>query len=234
MRIEIWSDIACPWCYIGKRRFEQALGAFPHRDRVEVVHRSYLLDPGAPTEPVETVAEMLGRKYGGGAGAGRTMIDRVEAVAAEEGMVWRHHSSLRVDTLDAHRLLHLAREEGCQDSLLEALYAAYFAQARNIADHDTLAELATGAGISEDRVREVLGSTEFTDAVFAEAAEAGALGANGVPFYVAERKYAVPGAQPVEVFTQVLEQAWHEAHPSLQVVTGGSTVEACGPDGCLI
>ena len=233
MRIEIWSDIACPWCYIGKRRFEKALAVFPHRDRVEVVHRSYLLDPGAPTEPVETVAEMLGRKYGGGADAGRAMIDRVEAVAAEEGMVWRHHSSLRVNTLDAHRVLHLARQEGHQDALLEALYAAYFAQARNVADHDTLVELATGAGISAERVHEVLGSTEFTDEVFAEAAEAGALGASGVPFYVAERKYGVPGAQPVEVFTQVLEQAWQDAHPALQVVTGGND-DACGPDGCAI
>lgn len=230
MRIEIWSDIACPWCYIGKRRFEKALAAFPHRDDVEVVHRSYLLDPGAPAEPVETVAQVLGRKYGGGEAAGRQMIDRVEAVAAEEGMIWRHHSSLRVSTLDAHRLLHLARESGAAEALLEALYDAYFARARNVADHDTLVELAVGAGLDEQSVREVLASSRYTDEVFAEAQEAGALGANGVPFTVIDRSYGVPGAQPVEVLGEVLEQAW-ASRRSLQLVTAG---DDCGPDGCAI
>lgn len=232
VRIEIWSDIACPWCAIGKRRFEKALAAFPHRDQVEVVHRSYLLDPGAPTQPVETVAEVLGRKYGGGAAAGRAMVDRVEAAAAEEGMVWRHHESLRVSTLDAHRLLHLSRETGHEPALLELLYAAYFAEGRNVADHDTLLALATEVGMPEQRVREVLGSTEFTDEVFAEAQEAGALGATGVPFFVIERRYAVPGAQPAEVFSQVLAQAWADTHPGLQVVGAGD--DACGPEGCAI
>jgi predicted DsbA family dithiol-disulfide isomerase len=231
MRIEIWSDVVCPWCYIGKRRLEKALAAFPHADEVELVYRAYQLDPDAPVEPVETVAEALGRKYGGGAEAGRQMVDRVEAVAAEEGMVWRHHESLRVNTVDAHRLLHLAAEHGRQAELKEALLASYFINAENVADHDTLVRIATEAGLDEGRVREVLAGSDYLAAVEAEAREAAALGANGVPFFVVDRKYGIPGAQPVEVFTQVLEKAWSESQPSLDLVGGG---EACGPDGCAL
>ena len=136
MRIEIWSDVVCPWCYIGKRRLEKALGTFPHADEVEVVWHSYLLDPSAPKVPVETVAESLGRKYGGGPEGGKAMIDRVEAVAAEEGLLFRHHASLRVGTVDTHRVLHLALETGgpeLQGRLKEALLDAYFVQTENVA-----------------------------------------------------------------------------------------------------
>src|SRR6476620_12610003 len=148
MRIEIWSDVVCPWCYIGKRRLEKALTDFPHADEVELVWRSFQLDPGAPNVPVETVADSLGRKYGGGPDGGKQMIDRVEAVAAEEGMIWRHHESLRVGTMDAHRLLHLALHDGgptLQGQLKEALLAAYFVGARNVADHGELRAIAVGA-----------------------------------------------------------------------------------------
>jgi predicted DsbA family dithiol-disulfide isomerase len=232
MRIEIWSDVVCPWCYIGKRRLEKALATFPHADEVELVYRAYQLDPGAPVEPTETVAEALGRKYGGGSAAGRQMVDRVEAVAAEEGMLWRHHESLRVNTVDAHRLLHLAAEHGRQAELKEALLAAYFIGAANVADHDTLVRLATGAGLDEARVREVLDGSEYVASVESEAREAAALGANGVPFFVVDRKYGIPGAQPVEVFTQVLEKAWAEAQPKLDLVDADA--EACGPEGCAL
>lgn len=234
MRIEIWSDVVCPWCYIGKRRLEKALATFDHADDVEIVWRSFQLDPSAPTEPVETVAEALGRKYGGGPEAGREMIDRVEAVAAEEGLLFRHHRSLRVGTVDAHRVLHLALETGgpaLQGRLKEALLAAYFVETENVADHDTLVRLATGVGLDEARVREVLASDEYADAVEADIREAAALGATGVPFYVVDRRYGVSGAQPSEVFAQVLERAWSDAHPALDLVGGA---DACGPDGCAI
>ena len=234
MRIEIWSDVVCPWCYIGKRRLEKALATFDHADDVEIVWRSFQLDPSAPKVPVETVAESLGRKYGGGPGAGRQMIDRVEAVAAEEGLLFRHHRSLRVGTVDAHRLLHLALETGgpaLQGRLKEALLAAYFVETENVADHDTLVRLAAGIGLDEARVREVLASDEYADAVEADIREAAALGATGVPFYVVDRRYGVSGAQPSEVFGQVLERAWSDAHPALDLVGGA---DACGPDGCAI
>jgi predicted DsbA family dithiol-disulfide isomerase len=232
VRIEIWSDVVCPWCYIGKRRLEKALAGFDHE--VDIVWRSFELDPSAPKVPVETVAEALGRKYGGGPDAGRQMIDRVEAVAAEEGLLFRHHRSLRVSTVDAHRVLHLALETGgaeLQGRLKEALLSAYFIETENVADHDTLLRIATGVGLDEVRVKEVLAGDEFADAVEADIREAAALGATGVPFYVVDRKYGVSGAQPSEVFTQVLERAWADAHPVLDLVGGA---DACGPDGCAI
>jgi predicted DsbA family dithiol-disulfide isomerase len=234
MRIEIWSDVVCPWCYIGKRRLEKALATFDHADEVEIVWRSFELDPSAPKVPVETVAEALGRKYGGGPEAGRQMIDRVEAVAAEEGLLFRHHQSLRVSTVDAHRLLHLALETGgpeLQGRLKEALLSAYFIETENVADHDTLLRIATATGLDEVRAKEVLTTDEYADAVEADIREAAALGATGVPFYVVDRKYGVSGAQPADVFGQVLERAWADAHPRLDVVGGA---DACGPDGCAI
>jgi predicted DsbA family dithiol-disulfide isomerase len=234
MQIEIWSDVVCPWCYIGKRRLETALDSFEHADDVEIVWRSFELDPSAPKEPVETVAEALGRKYGGGPEAGTQMVDRVEAVAAEEGLLFRHHQSLRVNTVDAHRVLHLALETGgpaLQGRLKEALLAAYFVETENVADHDTLLRIAAGVGLDEVRVKEVLTGDEYADAVEADVREAVSLGATGVPFYVVDRKYGIAGAQPGEVFAQVLEKAWAESHPTLDVVGGA---EACGPDGCAL
>jgi len=234
MRIEIWSDVVCPWCYIGKRRLETALADFPHRDEVEVVWRSFQLDPAAPAVPTETVAESLGRKYGGGAEAGRQMIDRIEAVAAEEGLLFRQHQALRVNTVDAHRLLHLALETGgreVQGKLKEALLSAYFVETENVADHDTLTRIAVENGLDRDRVAEVLGSDAFAEEVQGDIAEAASLGATGVPFFVIDRRYGVSGAQPAEVFSQVLERAWDDTHPKLDVVGGA---EACGPDGCAI
>jgi predicted DsbA family dithiol-disulfide isomerase len=233
MRIEIWSDVVCPWCYIGKRRLERALADFEHADDVEIVYRSYQLDPAAPVEPTETVAESLGRKYGGGEAGGRKMIDQVEAVAAEEGLLFRLHQALRVNTVDAHRVLHLAAEKGVQAALKEALLEAYFVDTANVADHDTLVRLATGVGLDEAEVRELLAGSRFVADVEQEAREAAALGATGVPFFVIDRKYGIPGAQPAEVFGQVLEKAWAEAHPKLDLVGGGADASGvCGPDGC--
>ncbi len=238
MRIEIWSDVVCPWCYIGKRRLEAALVSFraEHPEHaIEVVWRSYQLDPSAPEVPVETVAEALGRKYGGGPDAGRRMIDRVEAVAAEEGLLFRHHASLRVSTVDAHRLLHLALESGgpeLQGRLKEALLAAYFVETENVADHATLTRIAAACGLDPARVVSVLGSDEYADAVEQDVREATELGAGGVPFYVVDRKYGVSGAQSAEVFSGVLERAWADAHPVLDLVGGGA--DGCGPEGCAV
>jgi len=230
--IEVWSDVVCPWCYIGKRRLESALAEFPHD--VEVVWRSFQLDPGAPVVPTETVAESLGRKYGGGPEAGARMIDNVEAVAAEEGLIYRLHSAQRANTVDAHRLLHLALEQGgpaLQGAVKEALLAAYFTDARNVADHAELRDIAVGAGVDAERVDAVLASGEYRDEVYADIEQAQAYGASGVPFFVIDKKYGVSGAQPADTFRQVLDRAWSDAHPSLEVVGAG---DACGPDGCAV
>jgi predicted DsbA family dithiol-disulfide isomerase len=229
MRVEIWSDVVCPWCYIGKRRLEKALADFPHADEVEIVWRSFQLDPSAPNTPVETVAEHLGRKYGGGPDAGRQMIDRTEAAAAEEGMIWRHHESVRVGTMDAHRLLHAA--DGLRGELKEALLDAYFVRAENVADHETLTRIATEVGLDEVLVKDVLTSDRYADEVEADIREAAAYGATGVPFFVIDQRYGVSGAQPVEVFRQVLDRAWGDSHPALEVIGGE---DACDPDGCAI
>ena len=236
MQIEIWSDVVCPWCYIGKRRLESALEHFEHADEVEVVWRSFQLDPAAPREATEGIAEHLGAKYGGGVAAGRQMIDRVSEVAAQEGLVFSYHDAQRASTVDAHRLLHLALAEGgpaLQGELKERLLAAYFTEAQNPADHAVLTRVAVAAGLPEDRVSQVLGSDEHADEVEADVAQATAYGAGGVPFFVVDRKYGVSGAQPAEVFTQVLERAWADSQPLLQVA-GGTGGGACGPDGCPV
>ena len=226
MRIEIWSDVVCPWCYIGKRRLESALADFPHRDQVEVVWRSFQLDPSAPTTPTETVLDMLGRKYG----AGQDAIDRVEALAAEEGMLFRHGQAPHVNTLDAHRLLHAAGVK--RGELKEALLHAYFVEAQNVADHDVLARVATEVGLDDVTVKSVLTSDEHADDVEADIRQAAAYGATGVPFFVVEGRYGISGAQPTETFRHALDRAWAETQPAIEVI--GGTDDACGPDGCPI
>lgn len=235
MLIEIWSDVVCPFCYLGKRRLEKALADFEGKDDVEIVWRSFLLDPGAPDEPVETVAQSLGRKYGGGPEAGQRMVDQVEAAAAEEGMIWRHSQSLRVGTITAHRLLHLAHAEGgagVQDTLKESLLHAYFVDAANVADHALLRQLAVDAGLPAERVDAVLATDEFTAEMWADVEQAQAYGASGVPFFVFDSTFAVSGAQPVETFTAALERA-RAAAPAL-VHVDSAAGDACGPDGCAI
>ncbi len=238
MRIEIWSDIACPWCLIGKRRLESALSRAGHGEEIELVYRSFLLDPSSPQVPDgRTTAEHLGAKYGGGAAAGQQMVDRMEAVAAEEGLLFRLGEAQRVSTLDAHRLLHLALAEGgpaLQGRLKEELLGAYMLRAENVADHDTLRRTADKVGLPAARVEALLASQEYADAVEADIREAAALGATGVPFYVIDRKYGVSGAQPADTFWQVIERAWAEQQPVLQHLSGEDHDAACGPDGCAI
>ena len=237
MKIEIWSDVVCPWCYIGKRRIENALAEFEHADEVEVHWRSYELDPGAPTDPTESTTAMLARKYGQTPEGAQQMQDRVEAVAAEAGLVYRLSQTMHLNTVDAHRLIHLAHEQGgteLQGRVKEALLAAYFTEARNVADHAVLRDVAQASGLDTNRVEQVLGSREFEADVRADVAQAQAYGAGGVPFFVVDGKYGVSGAQPTEVFTQVLDRAWSESHPRLEVLATADGAEACGPDGCAI
>lgn len=238
MRIEIWSDVVCPWCYIGKRRLEKALtntGLQP-----EIIWKSYELDPSSPKVPTQTVAEHLGQKYGGGPAAGQQMIDRVEAVAAEEGLIYRLGQAQRANTIDAHRLLHLALHQGgpeLQGRLKEALLAAYFLNIENPADPDTLTRIAAEVGLDSERVQEVLAGDEYADEVERDIREAASLGANGVPFFVIDRKYGVSGAQPVEVFEKALRRAAAESLQTVGSGPAGSSPQAdgvCGPDGCAI
>jgi predicted DsbA family dithiol-disulfide isomerase len=231
MRIDIWSDVVCPWCYIGKRRLEEVLSSFPHVDEVEVVYRSFELDPTAPQEGTESVVDALTRKYGPGSDQ---MMDRVAHVAAEVGLRFDYAHATHTKTIDAHRLLHLALDvagpEG-QRALKEALLDAYFGHGRSMGDHAVLRDVAVGTGLPVERVEAVLRTDEYAAEVQADLDQARAYGISGVPFFVVDSKYAVSGAQPTELFTQLLERAWGEAHPSLEVVGDGTV---CGPDGCPV
>ncbi len=234
LRVEIWSDIACPWCYVGKARFEKALAAFPQRDQVEVVHRSFELDPGRAKDDVQPVLTMLAKKYGMSEAQAQAGEDNLGAQAAAEGLQYRTRGRDHGSTFDMHRLLHLAKEHGRQDELVQRLYRANFAEERSLFnDDERLVEIAVGAGLDEAEVRKVLADPQaYADEVRADEREAAQLGATGVPFFVLDRKYGVSGAQPAEVFERALTQAWGERSPLTLVEDGGA--EACGPDGCAV
>jgi predicted DsbA family dithiol-disulfide isomerase len=233
MRIEIWSDVVCPWCYIGKRHLEAALDSFEHSEDVELVYRSFELDPTAPEVPVETTVESLARKFGTDVPRARELMKRADDVAASVGLEFRHADAPHARTVDAHRLLHLALAHGRQAELKEALLAAYFGRGESMGDHDVLRKAAAEVGLDPGRVDDVLASEEYLDAVHADIAQARAYGATGVPFFVVDQKYGVSGAQPTEVFSELLDRAWTESRPAVQLV-GGPAADACGPDGCAI
>jgi predicted DsbA family dithiol-disulfide isomerase len=227
MRVEIWSDVVCPWCYIGKRRFEAALAEFPHAAHVEVVWRSFELDPAAPAVRDGSNVERLARKYGVSAEQAQAMLDRMTLVADGEGLPFRLDIARSGNTFDAHRLLHLALQHGVQDALKEALLAAYQVEGEVISDHDVLTTRAVVAGLDEREVRALLDGDRFAAEVRRDESEAQELGISGVPFFVVDRRYAVSGAQDSDVLLGVLERAWSARTP-LEVVDG----DACGVDGC--
>ncbi|MFC8275368.1 DsbA family oxidoreductase [Streptomyces sp. NPDC057271] len=228
MRVEIWSDIACPWCYIGKARFEKGLAEFAHRDEIEVVHRSFELDPNRPKGDTAPVIDMLAKKYGRTLDEARAMEAHVASNAHSEGLGYRTEGRDHGNTFDIHRLLHLAKERGRQNELLDLAYRANFAEERSVFDDETLVRLGAEAGLDETEVRTVLADeTAYADAVRADEREAAELGANGVPFFVLDRRYGISGGQPAEVFTQALEQAWQGR--ALQPVGGDAA--ACDVDG---
>ena len=210
MLIEIWSDVVCPWCYIGKRRFETALSGFEHRDHVEVRFRSFELDPRAPLEREGPYAERLAEKYGAGLAEAEAMIARMSNAAAAEGIDMRFDVARPGNTFDAHRLLHLAARHGRQPEVKERLFAATFTEGLPISEPATLGELAEDAGLPAGAAAEVVSSDQFADEVRADEEEAARLGVTGVPFFVLGRRYAVGGAQRPEVLLDILRRAWAE------------------------
>ena len=207
MRVDIWSDVVCPWCYVGKARFERALSDFTHRDEVEVVFRSFELDPGYPKDERETAVSMLSRKYGIPEAQARAADARVAGLAAAEGLGYDSGRPVG-NTFDIHRVIHLGREKGVQQELISAVNEAYFARARRVFDRDVITEVAAGAGLDASAVREVLDGDAFADAVRQDELEARQLGISGVPFFVFDMALGVSGAQPAETFTSALNQAW--------------------------
>lgn len=235
VNVEVWSDIACPWCYIGKRRFATALADFPHREHVEVTWRAYELSPSTPVGPGRPEIEMLAALKGIPHDQVKRMFAQVTAVAAGEGLAYDFDRALAVNTFAAHRLVHLARTTGGADlaeRTLEALFSAHFEHGADLGDEDTLVRIVSGAGVDADAARAALADGTGADAVRADEDEARALGVTGVPFFVVDRRIAVSGAQPADVFTQLLETAWRDANPVQVLATADGA--ACVDDSCAV
>jgi predicted DsbA family dithiol-disulfide isomerase len=213
MRVEIWSDIACPWCYIGRRRFEQALNQFEHRDEVEVVWRSFQLDPSAPREYNGSINEMLAEKMGVNASKAEAMHEHVTNLAAEVGLDYHFDRVRPGNSFDAHRLIHLAAHHDLQSEMKERLQKAYFTDGLSFSDPETLTQLATEVGLDANETRDMLSADTYTGDVNADIQRARMLGINGVPFFLFDQKYAVSGAQPTELFMTALERTWEDTHP---------------------
>src|SRR5712671_3516936 len=211
MQIHIWSDVVCPWCYVGKRRLERALDGFAHRDQVQVTHRAFQLDPARPRGETSRRRTMLMSKYRRTAAEVLEMDRKMEALAAAEGLEYHlTDANLTGNTLDAHQLVQLAGTHGLQDAALERLYRAYFTEQRSLFDRESLVSLGGEAGLDTNEARQALESGAFVDAVVTDLNEAKSLGVTGVPYFVVDRRYAISGAQQSEVFSQALARAWEE------------------------
>lgn len=230
LRIDIWSDVACPWCYVGKRRLESALKEFPHAEQVEVVWRAFELDPGAPQErdPAVSHAERLAKKYGMSVEQAKKNSDRLSGIARAEGLHFDFEHIRSGNMLDAHRLIHLGQVRGRQDAVKERFFKAYLEEGALLSDHGTLSRLAVEAGLDEREVADVLASDQFEREVRDDEAQARELGITGVPCFVLDERYAVSGAQPAQLLLSALHQAWSEREAAPELAEGA----VCGPDGC--
>jgi predicted DsbA family dithiol-disulfide isomerase len=206
MRVDVWSDVVCPWCYVGKARFEKALRAFGKNDEVEVVYRSFELDPDRPATQRETVLGMLSKKYGMAEEDALAADARVAGLARAEGLGFDSDRPIG-NTFDIHRVIHLGRDSGVQLPLINAIYDAYFARARQVFDRDVISDVASGAGLDYAKVGEVLDGDAYADAVRQDELLARDLGITGVPFFVFDMALAVSGAQSPETFASALNQA---------------------------
>ena len=234
MKVEIWSDIACPWCYIGRRRFEKALNQFEHSDQVEVIWRSYQLDPNAPRDYEGSVNDLLVQRYGISREKAETTNARVTGLAALEGLDYHMDRAHPVNSLDAHRLIHLAAQHHLQSEMKERLQKAYFTDGLVVSDPDTLVRLAVEVGLDANETHQMLESNAYIASVAADVQRAQALGCNGVPFFVFDEKYAVSGAQPVELFTSALESTWADSHPVVKLLDANREAGVCNDESCAV
>ena len=237
MKVEIWSDIVCPWCYIGKRRFEAALAQFDHRDQVEIVWRSFELDPTTPREEEGFTTDRLARKYGISRQKAEAMQANVTALAAQVGLEYRLDEAHIANTVDGHRLIHLAAKHDLQDVMKERLLKAYFTDSLSLGNIDILVQLAAEVGLDAAEVRSALDGDDFLDAVRADQRRAQRFGITGVPFFLFNEKFAVSGAQPTELFLTALERTWDDAHPVVTFAGADQSAEAnglCTDDSCAV
>ncbi len=208
MEIEVWSDFACPWCALGQARLRAARSRFEHGDALQVVHRSYELDPRAPARRELTMEEAVARKYGMAPDQARAGHARMAELAREDGVVFHFDRVQLGSTFDAHRLVQAARGQSCEEVLIQALFEAYFAQGRLLSDHTVLREVADAAGLESALIDRVLGGSLYAKEVRDDEAAAFELGVTGVPFFLIDGSWSIPGAQDVDTMVTILTRAW--------------------------
>lgn len=231
MKIEIWSDFACPFCYIGKVRFEEALESFKHINKVEVIYKAYQLNPDAPKVMKKSAYESFAEGHGMTPAQAKERFNMFTANAKTVGLTYNYDKVQMTNTFDAHRLAKWANTKGKENELTSRLMKAYFTDGLNIADYETLSNLASEVGLSKEEARSVLDKNEFKDQVKLEQQEARQIGVQGVPFFVLNRKYGVSGAQQTAYFKQALEQIWAEENP-LQTLGDQDESQSCDHDEC--
>lgn len=233
MKIEIWSDIACPFCYIGKRKLETAIQKFPYKDSIDVEWKSFQLNPDQKTDPSVNSLEYLAKSKGWSMTQVKEITSHVSEMAQAEGLTFNYEKTIMANTKNAHRLIHLAKKSGKGNEMKERLLKAYFTEGLNVDDSETLISLGKEVGLEEAEIKAMLESKLFEDAVDQDIYESRLIGVRGVPFFVLDRKFGISGAQPDEVFEQTLEKAWTEFAKNNPVLdmAGNSEGESCGTDG---
>lgn len=210
MKVEIWSDVMCPFCYIGKKRFDTALEKFPHKDEVEVEWKSYQLNPHLTTQSDKNINEYLAEHKGISIEEARSLNEHVTAMAAEVGLTYKMDEAVVANSFMAHRMTHFAKTKGKQSELEELLFKSYFTEGKNIDDLDTLLQLGEEIGLDKNELKSILEGNQFAEDVQKDIYEAHQVGLKGVPFFVYNNQYGISGAQPKELFEQTLQQAYDE------------------------
>ncbi|MBM7552048.1 DsbA family oxidoreductase [Thalassobacillus pellis] len=234
MKIEVWSDIVCPFCYIGKRRLESALEKFEHREEIKLSFKSFQLDPSFKRDGNTSIHEKLAAKYNVSVDQAKSMHDQMTEQAHAAGLEYNFDDVIPTNTEDAHRLSHYAKSQGKMEVFMEQAMKAYFTDGRDIGDHDELVKLSEEVGLDKRKARQVLEEGTYREAVVLDQQEGTKIGVQGVPFFVFNNKYAVSGAQSPDTFLEVLEKVWKEENeqPAIQKLHDDSTGESCTDDSC--
>ncbi|WP_127496752.1 DsbA family oxidoreductase [Paenibacillus glycanilyticus] len=235
MKVEIWTDIVCPYCYIGKRKFEEGLEKFEHRDSVEIVYRSFELDPHMAINANDDIYGLSAQKFGSTRAHMKAVHDDITKRAELEGLTFHYDTAIHTNTFDAHRLLHYSVQFGKTNELLERLYKAYFTDSLHIGDVNTLVTIAREVGLDVAETAAMLESEQYAAEVRADELKAQKLGVRGVPYFLINGKYAISGAQTKDVFTEALQQAWEEEHPiQIHSVIGDQEAPSCLDGSCKV
>lgn len=233
LKVQIWSDIMCPFCYIGKRRLEEALSLFEHKDAVEIEWKSFQLDASFEASPDDNMAEHLAEKYGKNIDWAQNMLDNMTQNAKTVGLDYHFEKAILANSLNAHRLLHLAKKYDLANDLEELLFKAYLTEGKNVNDFDTLTQLGIEVGLYEEEIKTVLHSDDYSKEVKQDQEEAHTIGVEGVPFFVFDDNYDISGAESTTVFLKTLERAWEEGKFDTEATELNTNFgNSCGINGC--